>query len=580
MRCSATLAGRRTLLLGACLALGSCGGGSSEAPPDPNLSGDPLFAYQWHLHNTGQDAFASNRPTAGVDLNLATLHQDNVRGAGIEVAVIDSGLDIRHEDLLQNVVPQGSLNLFDQSDDPTPVSALGDHGTSVAGLIAARGWNGVGGRGVAPEAQLRGFNYLEAQGVSNYLNAMGLHAKARQVQVFNMSFGMDIDEIPPLSRSEQLMMDALYASTRNGKGGIYLQSSGNGFGAFAESDCSSAQLYGVGCQNTAFSPEGNTLGLMQVAAVNADGKRSSYSTPGSAVLVSGFGGEYGLHRDYITTSSPPAYYPAMITTDLSGCDRGYHRTLGRSLNPLDLAGPSPLDTACNYTASFNGTSSAAPTVSGVAALMLQVNPNLSQRDLRYILATTSRAIDFPGKPLDYEGTRIDDAWVINKAGRPFNNWYGFGLVDAQAAVAAARKFVALPPLKILDWQQTDDADVLPIPYRDTVSTSGSLSLEVKDNVKIEQVQVAFSTTNQEPSKLRVKLTSPSGTQSILIWPFSGLADLAGGADEGFSSDRISSNAFLDEDSQGNWELEILDISQAAGVSPALFEGWALRILGR
>ncbi|SIK87915.1 Microbial serine proteinase precursor [Mycobacteroides abscessus subsp. abscessus] len=94
------------------------------------------------------------------------------------------------------------------------------------------------------------------------------------------------------------------------------------------------------------------------------------------------------------------------------------------------------------------------------------------------------------------------------------------------------------------------------------------------------MQVAFSTTHRDPTKLRVTLISPSGTRSILLWPFSALKPLTGTTTAGFGADLMRSNAFLDEKAQGTWRLEVVDVSAASGVSTAQFTNWSLRVTGR
>ena len=100
---------------------------------------------------------------AGNDMNVVGAYAQGVTGENVIAVVVDSGLEIRHEDLEPNVLPNRSLNLNEGASDktdPTPTSITGDHGTSVAGLIAAKGWNGLGGHGVAPDTSLIGMNYL------------------------------------------------------------------------------------------------------------------------------------------------------------------------------------------------------------------------------------------------------------------------------------------------------------------------------------------------------------------------------------------------------------------------------------
>src|SRR6266849_726575 len=114
---------------------------------------DPLATQQWHLKNTGQNAFSDSGGVAGMDINVEPAYMaSGSSGAGVTLAVVDSGLEIAHEDLAANVVPNGSWNFNNNTTDPTNTVTTGDHGTSVSGLISmAR--NSVGGIGVAPSAK-------------------------------------------------------------------------------------------------------------------------------------------------------------------------------------------------------------------------------------------------------------------------------------------------------------------------------------------------------------------------------------------------------------------------------------------
>jgi hypothetical protein len=93
---------------------------SSELEIPVVLRGDPLVAYQWHLENTGQDAFSSTFPIAGNDMNISSAWKDGVSGAGVKVAVVDDGLEGMHEDLAENFDLEGSFNFVTQGNDPTP----------------------------------------------------------------------------------------------------------------------------------------------------------------------------------------------------------------------------------------------------------------------------------------------------------------------------------------------------------------------------------------------------------------------------------------------------------------------------
>ena len=93
----------------------------------------------------------------------------------IKVGVVDSGLEMAHEDLATNVDLSHSLNFITGTNDPTPSLIGHDHGTEVAGIIGAAAFNNKGGRGVAYRAKLRGYNLLApgADPLANMAAALG-----------------------------------------------------------------------------------------------------------------------------------------------------------------------------------------------------------------------------------------------------------------------------------------------------------------------------------------------------------------------------------------------------------------------
>lgn len=535
--------------------------------------GDPLVRYQWHLSNDGSRVFADGIPTAGVDMNIGTLHQAGVRGAGVRVAVIDDGLDIRHEDLRDNVALGLSRNFVDGTGDPTPADAGDSHGTGASGIIGAVGWNGLGGRGIAPSVLLTGFNMLASSPVTwynqdaNIRYAWGSGREAAFNDVFNNSWGIDVDYYPAASRAELRSQEKLMASTRFGRGGIYVKSAGNSFlPSSGRKVCADALRLEISCVNSNTDPMSNLVTLINVAAINAAGRRSSYSSAGSSVWISAPGGEYGYERRVAGNLAPVVYEPAIVTTDLAGCNRG--ASLGGAVNTLPASG---LDPTCSYRATYNGTSAAAPMVSGVAALMLGVNPALTARDVKYILAATAWQID-PAQPVVRRGASVlDPGWVVNAAGHPYSNWYGYGMVDASTAVRMARAFKSLPRQRDTGWVEASDSFV---PIGGEQSSQGTVSVDITNKIKVEAVQLAFATTHPEPSNLRAVLTSPSGTQSYVLVPYS---DLRRSGPDGFKVDITSSSAFLDEKAQGKWTLRIVDVS--ATPKPGQITSFSMRVVG-
>lgn len=541
---------------------------------------DPLFVDQWYLKNIGQAVFADTLPCAGVDLNIGSLHAQGVRGKGVKVAVVDSGIDIAHEDLAPNIVPGGSKNFLS---DTQPLSDTDGHGTNVAGIIAAVGWNGRGGRGVAPEAGLQGFNVGEfifsgtaaeqAAAFRTYVGyAWGEGAEAKGTDVFNTSLGPAYTgAYPAISQAELQAWESLMNRTRAGKGGVYVYAAGNGFMQPEDlekndqfSGCN-ASAAGLSCVLANTDPATNFRQTIAVASVNARGTRSYFSSAGASIWVSAPGGEGGRQLS-VAGPGQRDYGPGIVTTDIRGCSVGMNTTATR-VNALD--GGTPLDPDCHYTAAFGGTSSAAPIVSGIAALMLNANPALTQRDVKFILASTARPLDLAQRAVTVRDTVVESGWLTNAAGYRFSNWYGFGLVDASAAVAMARSFKTLPPLQDSGWTASADqpSDIGGAP------SSATLRVRLDANVAIESVQFSLATSHPQPSALSATLSSPSGTVSHVLTPMSTLKN---GSD--FGIPLSSSNAFFAEPSKGEWVLRVTDVS-GKPVSGAQLRSFQLRVTG-
>jgi subtilisin-like proprotein convertase family protein len=530
-----------------CLLVYICSCSSSSNPPD-----DPLFADQWYLQNTGQKAFSQNRGTAGEDLRMTQTIAERLGGQGVIIAILDSGLEIAHEDLQSNVISNGSWNFVNNTTDPSPTKTDGDHGTSVAGIAAAAGYNGKGGRGVAFEASLKGFNILAAQNEQAYFESMGGHPRSQDVQIFNMSIGTDDTVFEPLSATFRELM-TYSATLRGGKGGIYIKAAGNGFQDIEISKtniyrCTSEEygLATLSCQNATAEEFNSRPEVITVGAFNAQGVKSSYSTAGANLWVSAPGGEYGDTE------------PAIITSDLMSCAKGYSRSnLPSPANTFEIGDPT-YNPDCNYTSAFNGTSSAAPNTSGAVALMLQANPNLTRRDVKHILAKTARQIDptssaaIVNVTINGENYQASEGWITNKAGYNFHNWYGFGAVHVDAAVAMAGSYqTTLPVLQVKFYGSTLNP-VVAIPDNNAAGTTKTIY--VADDLTIENLFLVITIDHPNTGEIGIEVTSPQGTKSILLNIRSGIKtglNVKGGVD-------MASNAFYGEKAKGTWKMKVLD----------------------
>ena len=88
------------------------------------------------------------------------------------VAVIDDGLELNHEDLVDNIVT-GSYDFLNSDEDPLYEKIDGSHGNAVGGIIAAKGFNGIGVRGVSYNSSLIGYNFLENSTLENQIKSWG-----------------------------------------------------------------------------------------------------------------------------------------------------------------------------------------------------------------------------------------------------------------------------------------------------------------------------------------------------------------------------------------------------------------------
>ena len=462
---------------------------------------DPLYTEQWHLNNSGQSG------TEGNDANVQAAWALGYTGAGVVVATVDDGPEYMHPDLAANWLSSAAYDYFSDDPDPAPVyggSPFGSpqpgeaHGTSVAGVMAAANETNCG-VGVAYDATLTGIRLVVPSivGFDDAQIASSLAHAVDVIDVMNNSWGAP-DNGRAWDQLSQIVLDALEKGAsegREGKGRIYIWAGGNGGGL----DHSGAD----GFVNSRYT--------LAVAASTHEGTPAIYSERGAALVVnapsSGSGG-------------------GITTTDRAGTTNGYNGYEGG-----------------DCTDGFGGTSASAPIVSGVVALMLEANPNLTWRDVQAILIETAEQND----PLSPE-------WTTNGAGYKISHDHGFGRVDAAAAVSTAATWTNLPPEGTLSsvLQLVDEA----IPDDDLNGVEASFTFQ--PDMLIESVEVIVNATHASRGDLQIELVSPAGTVSNLLEPRS--ADQPGSF---ATTANISDYPFLSmrhfgESAQGTWTLRVID----------------------
>ncbi len=468
---------------------------------------DPLFPQQWTLRNTGQSG-----GTAGADANLLPAWDSGRDGTGVTLSVVDDGVETTHPDLADRIVPNSGFDYRDNDASPEPEGDAGpndegnpkadSHGTAVAGVAAATGNNGVGVAGAAYRARLVPIRLIGGNAGDDQ-EAQALGHRLDIVHVSNNSWGA-ADDGKTVNAPGPLAEAAIDAGLRQGRGGrgtIYVWSAGNGGNA---SDNANNDGYA------------NAPGTIAVGALNDLGRRADYSEPGACLVVSAPSGNDGARS------------PGSLTTDLLG-DRGYNRAdVATDLTDVD------------YTSTFNGTSSAAPLVSGVIALMLQANPELGWRDVQEILIRSAAKTD-PANP----------GWFTNAAGLRFNHEFGAGRIDAGEAV---RMSVGWPRLgaRISASAAKLTEDLVPIPSGGVLEQT----LPITQDLRVEHATLQVELSHPSRGELAIELVSPSGTVSRLFEPHADpTADL---------SHRFGSTFQWGENARGVWRLRIRGTGAADG----------------
>jgi Proprotein convertase P-domain/Subtilase family len=213
-----------------------------------------------------------------------------------------------------------------------------------------------------------------------------------------------------------------------------------------------------------------------------------------------------------------------ITVGAVGADErhAYYSTAGASLF-ISAPGGDVDDDTRHFTAAVGGgchsssvgTSFAAPLVSGVVAMMLEVNPNLGWRDVQGILAKSAR-------PVTEDPS--DDSATVNGAGMWVSNYYGFGILDAAAAVELSRTWAIYAEERLI----AKDSGILDLAVYDDASAETVSSIIITETIEtpinqrqayaefvVEAVEVLLDISHFSRGDLRIRLVSPSGTESIL-----------------------------------------------------------------
>ncbi len=394
-----------------------------------HLPNDKYWSWCWHLDRRNENGIHT-----GWDMGARSAWAVT-QGEGVGIAVADTGVEIQHPDLEDRMQHSLHYNVFTRESSPEPIGyTLGHaHGTCVAGLAAASGYNAIGGVGVAPKATLASWVILGAS--RNITDAELAELYLREptaLRIQNHSWG-ETERMLPLP---PIVKDALEAAAYHAVGGlgiVMVRPSGN-----ERSVAGGASDFGDS-NNEAF----NNWNAIVVGAVDSHAKYASYSSPGANLLVAAPGG------------SAEDDLP-LFMTDFTG-ERGYNYA---NYFP-------PMEDFNNYATGqmAQGTSLSCPLVSGLCALILAANPELTHRDVRHILVQSAQYLDIG-----------DPDTLMNGAGFPVSHNAGYGIPHAGYAVTLAQNWTRLPEASTLQYTANLQEGLLIPEEGYTLSLSGDTLL--------------------------------------------------------------------------------------------------------
>ncbi|KAI8599656.1 hypothetical protein EDD21DRAFT_432625 [Dissophora ornata] len=459
---------------------------AGEDQPEDEVSSalgfeDPGFRYQWHLHNT-KDRH---------DINVTGVWEQGINGTGVNVAIIDDGLDMDSEDLAPNFFKEGSWDFNDDTALPKPRLIDDQHGTRCAGEIAASK-NDLCGVGVAFGAKVAGLRILSGQ-ITDADEAAALNYRFQDNHVYSCSWGPP-DDGRSMDAPKGVVLDAMINGIKNGRSGlgsIYVFATGNG-GSQGD-DCN-------------FDGYTNSLYTVSIGAIDRAQRHPYYSEACSAQLAVTYSNGGGS---------------AIYT-----CDVGDRRCFGQ----------------------HGGTSAAAPIAAGMIALVLSIRPDLSWRDIQYLLMTTAIPVS-----LD------DPDWKTTASGRLFNHKFGYGSLDAYRLVEAAKEFHSLGPQTSLHPHAIHVGHSIP---QGGKGVSSMLSIREEDlDAKgvhlgnLEHITVTVNIEHERRGDVEVVLTSPNKVESRL-----GAQRQFDTATSGFVNWTFMTVKHWDENPVGEWTLTVRDQS--------------------
>jgi subtilisin-like proprotein convertase family protein/subtilisin family serine protease len=576
---------------------------------------DPEYQRQWHLHQ--RFSHPDYDPRSSSQCEAAWNLLNNFGDADVVIGVTDDGCKINHPDFDSNgkfagwgyFVGSTLVTNRDISAAPQAMYEAGnDHGTACSGVIGAEvdaaltvgaapgcrilpvKWQAIGGGGLAiSDSRMLGMLAYVADKVDILSNSWGGVPR-------NLWSQTVVNRIQDLAKT----------GGRRGKGIVFLWAAGNenclmNHQASVDVPFTPGWEFGPGNKPMWVGPKTARLfqnnlvgipGVMHVAALGSTAQRSHYSNYGPGVGICA--PSNNLHSYYRLQSVKGL---GIITTN---------------------GGSDPVDRA------FGGTSSATPLVAGIIGLVISANPDLSaleaisvvkrtaSKDLNFTAYPKTPAANFDPNPV-WDVSPIapfdkGDFTDIESPDGTWSPWFGYGKVDAQAAVAEALRLRAIAPVPVPTPVPTPPPAPTPpptpgptpeptptpepaptpppAPISQMVKCESTPAKKIPDNRvngitdrmtidamgKIRSIKVSVNISHQFVGDLHVVLIAPGGNRVVLH-------DRRGSRNTKIQQTYTTSNVpelatLLETAVQGEWKLQVSD---RAKLDTGTFTSWAMEL---
>ncbi|XP_007439683.1 neuroendocrine convertase 1 [Python bivittatus] len=458
-----------------------------------NLFNDPMWNQQWYLQDTRM-----NPSLRKLDLHVLPVWQKGITGKGVVITVLDDGLEWNHTDIYFNYDPDASYDFNDNDHDPFPrydPTNENKHGTRCAGEIAMQANNLKCGVGVAYNSKVGGIRMLDGI-VTDAIEASSIGFSPDHVDIYSASWGPNDDgkTVEGPGRLAQKAFEYGIKKGRKGKGSLFVWASGNGGRQGDNCDCDGYT---------------DSIYTISISSASQQGHSPWYAEKCSSTLATAYSsGDYSDQK--------------IISADLHN----------------------------ECTATHTGTSASAPLAAGIFALALEANPNLTWRDMQHLVVWTS----------EFDPLANNPGWKKNGAGLMVNSRFGFGLLNAKALVDLAdpKSWKGVPDKKECIVKDNGFEPRL-------LRASGEVTIEIpttacegQENAikSLEHVQFEATIEYSRRGDLHVTLTSPSGTNTVLL-----AERQRDKSPYGFKDWDFMSVHTWGEDPAGTWTLKIIDMSR-------------------